>query len=124
MHVIIENTVALNTGDAAILVAIIDIIQETFGAGTRFSVFDSAPEVAAQYYPEIEFYPLTTAFLSGHVRLFGRQRKPPVQRLLSRAQRAAFRRAVDDSVAGREVRRSVFLDRRVKRTSLSICRPI
>lgn len=114
MHVIIENTVALNTGDAAILVAIIGIVQETFGADTRISVFDSAPEVASQYYPEISFYPLTTAFLSGHVRLFGRQRKPPVQRLLSRAQRAAFRRAVDDSIAGREIRRSVFLDRRVQ----------
>ena len=46
MHVIIENTVALNTGDAAILVAIIDIVRETFGPQTRISVFDGEPEVA------------------------------------------------------------------------------
>ena len=112
MHVIIENTVALNTGDAAILVAIIDIVQETFGADTRISVFDSAPDVARVYYPDIRFYPLTTALLSGHVHLFGRQWKTPLQRLLRRAQRAAFRQAVVDRRAGRGDRRSVLLDAR------------
>lgn len=113
MHVIIENTVALNTGDAAILVAIIDIVRAALGAETRFSVFDSAPEVARRYYPELDFHPLTTSLLSGHVRLFGRPRKTPVRRLLSQAQRAAFQRAIEDRLAGRPVRRSILLDARV-----------
>jgi colanic acid/amylovoran biosynthesis protein len=113
MHVIVENTVALNTGDAAILVAIIDIVRETFGAQTRISVFDSAPATAARYYPEIEFHPLTTSFLSGHVPLLGRKRKTPLQRPLASAQRAAFRRALEDAVAGRAVRRSLLLDARI-----------
>lgn len=115
MHVIIENTVALNTGDAAILVAIIDIVRETFGTDTRISVFDSAPDVASRYYPEIRFYPLTTSLLSGHLRLFGRQWKTPFRRLLSRAQRTAMRNAIDGMVAdATTVRGSVFLDARAR----------
>jgi colanic acid/amylovoran biosynthesis protein len=113
MHIVIENTVALNTGDAAILMAIIDIVRETFGADTRISVFDSAPQVAARYYPDIRFHPLTTSFLSGKLRLFGRPRKTPVHSLLSQAQRSAFRRVIDDMAAGRPCRPSPVLDRRV-----------
>ncbi|AXQ28866.1 polysaccharide pyruvyl transferase [Solimonas sp. K1W22B-7] len=109
MHVIIENTVALNTGDAAILVAIIDIVRETFGPDTRISVFDSAPEVAARHYPELQFHPLTTSFLSGTVRLFGRTWKTPLRRLLARAQQWAFRRAIASSLTGSEVRPSLLL---------------
>lgn len=111
MHVVIENTVALNTGDAAILVAIIDIVRETFGPQTRISVFDSAPELAAAHYPDIRFHRLTSSYLTGHVRMFGRPRKTPLQRLLSHAQRAAFRRAVDARAAGKEIRPSLLLDR-------------
>ncbi len=109
MHVIIENTVALNTGDAAILVAIIDIVRETFGADTRVSVFDSAPDVAAAHYPDIEFHPLTTQFLSGQVRLFGRLRKTPLRRWLARRQLAAFAAAIDTVRAGGEPAPSVWL---------------
>jgi len=112
MHVIIENTVALNTGDAAILVAIIDIVRETFGPDTRISVFDGEPEVAAVHYPDIRFYPLTWSYLSGHVRLFGKPRKTAFKRLISLVQRKAFRRAIDDLVAGRKPRPSSFLDKR------------
>lgn len=111
MHVIIENTVALNTGDAAILVAIIDIVRETFGAQTRISVFDSAPELAAAHYPDIEFHALTWNYLSGNVRLFGRERKTAVRRLVSLLQRTAFRRAIDARVAGRRIEPSLFLER-------------
>lgn len=112
MHVIIENTVALNTGDAAILVAIIDIVRETFGPQTRISVFDGEPELAAAHYPDIEFHPLTWSYLGGLVRVFGRPRKTAFKRLISLVQRSAFRRAIDDHVAGRAVRGSPFLDRR------------
>ena len=114
MHIVIENTVASNTGDAAILVAIIDIVRETFGADARISVFDSAPQVAARYYPDIRFYPLTTSFLSGKLRLFGRPRKTPLHPLVSRTQRRAFRRAIDDMAAGRPCRWSPVLDERVQ----------
>lgn len=110
MHIVINNTVALNTGDAAILAAIIDILRETFGADTRFSVLDSAPEVAARLYPGITFHPLTTSFLSGHLRLFGKPRKTPLRRAVAWRQRAAFRRAVGEALAGREVQASAWLD--------------
>jgi colanic acid/amylovoran biosynthesis protein len=93
MHVIIENTVALNTGDAAILVAIIDIVRETFGADTRISVCDSEPQVAARLYPELSFHPLVTATLSGDVHLFGRAWRTPLRRWLAKRQRAAWQHA-------------------------------
>lgn len=113
MHVVIENTVALNTGDAAILVAIIDIVRETFGRDTRISVFDSEPEVAARYYPDLSFHPLVTSLLSGRIRLFGRTWKTPLQRPLQRAQRAALHRAVADAAAGRPPAGSLLLEPRV-----------
>lgn len=114
MHVVVENTVALNTGDAAILVAIIEIVRETFGADTRISVFDSAPDVASRHYPEFQFHPLTTSYLSGALRLFGRTRKRhPLRRLVARFQRAAFRRAIADVLAGRDVRPSLLLSQGV-----------
>jgi colanic acid/amylovoran biosynthesis protein len=95
MHVIIENTVALNTGDAAILVAIIDIVRETFGADTRISVCDSEPQVAARLYPELSFHPLMTATLSGDLHLFGRSWRTPLRRWLAKRQRTAWQRATD-----------------------------
>ena len=113
MHVVIDNTVALNTGDAAILVAIVDIVRETFGPDTRFSVLDSEPAVAARLYPELRFHPLSTAFLSGRLRLFGRARKTALRRLVARLERAAFRRAIDEVAAGRTPRPSALLDPRV-----------
>ncbi|RCS22210.1 colanic acid biosynthesis glycosyl transferase [Phyllobacterium salinisoli] len=63
MKIIIENTVCLNTGDAAILLAIRHILKSTWGEDLRFMVFDSQPAVAARLYPEkdypdIEFYKL------------------------------------------------------------------
>lgn len=113
MHVVIENTVALNTGDAAILVAIIDIVRETFGADTRISVFDSEPAVAARLYPDMCFHPRTTGFLSGRLNVLGRLRKTPLRRLAARLQRAAFRRALDETAAGQAPRPSRLLDPRV-----------
>jgi colanic acid/amylovoran biosynthesis protein len=95
MHVIIENTVALNTGDAAILVAIIDIVRETFGADTRVSVCDSEPQVAARLYPELSFHPLMTATLSGDLHLFGRSWRTPLRRWLAKRQRANWQHATD-----------------------------
>lgn len=51
MKVVVENTVCLNTGDAAILLAIRHILQSAFGEGLQFSVFDTQPKVAERLYP-------------------------------------------------------------------------
>jgi colanic acid/amylovoran biosynthesis protein len=76
MHVVVENTVCLNTGDAAILIAIRKIIHLALGAGTRIYVFDSDPEAAARLYgrdryPDLEFRKLPSEaifkrFYEGH----------------------------------------------------------
>lgn len=56
MKVVVENTVCLNTGDAAILLAIRHILKTLLGEAVDFVVFDSQPEVAARLYPK-EHYP-------------------------------------------------------------------
>ncbi|MEL6578179.1 MAG: polysaccharide pyruvyl transferase family protein [Cyanobacteria bacterium J06621_12] len=53
MKIIISNTVILNGGDAAILDSIIKILQSAFGTETEFVVYDSQPETASIYYPEL-----------------------------------------------------------------------
>src|SRR5262249_26086042 len=55
MRVVITNVVALNGGDAAILLAAIQVLRAAFGADTQFVLFDSQPEVAERLYPELEF---------------------------------------------------------------------
>lgn len=60
MRIIVENTVCLNSGDAAILLAIRHILTRVYGPDTRFVVFDSQPDVAARlyprsHYPDLEF---------------------------------------------------------------------
>ncbi|MEK1891395.1 MAG: polysaccharide pyruvyl transferase family protein [Phyllobacterium sp.] len=55
MKIIVENTVCLNTGDAAILLAIRHIVRKVAGEDLRFYVFDSQPEVAARLYPANEY---------------------------------------------------------------------
>ncbi|WP_085028555.1 polysaccharide pyruvyl transferase family protein [Ensifer aridi] len=56
MKVVVENTVCLNTGDAAILLAIRHILKSVVKDKLEFLVFDSQPEVAARLYPK-EQYP-------------------------------------------------------------------
>jgi colanic acid/amylovoran biosynthesis protein len=55
MKIIVENTVCLNTGDAAILLAIRHILRTVWGEDLQFQVFDSQPEVAARLYPSSEY---------------------------------------------------------------------
>jgi colanic acid/amylovoran biosynthesis protein len=56
MKIVVENTVCLNTGDAAILLAIRHILKSILGEAAEFLVFDSQPEVAARLYSK-EQYP-------------------------------------------------------------------
>ena len=52
MKVVVENTVILNGGDAAIQVATVRILQAAFGPDIEIVFFDSQPEVAGRHYPE------------------------------------------------------------------------
>ncbi|TPI49162.1 polysaccharide pyruvyl transferase family protein [Mesorhizobium sp. B2-9-1] len=68
MKVVIENTVCLNTGDAAILLAIRHILRSIVGGDVQFLVFDSQPDVAARLYPkkdypDLEFHKLLSESL-------------------------------------------------------------
>lgn len=56
MNIIVENTVCLNTGDAAILLAIRHILKSIVDGDASLVVFDSQPDVAARLYPP-ERYP-------------------------------------------------------------------
>jgi len=55
MKILITNTVALNGGDAAILLAIIELLRREFGEDTEFVIYDSQPEIAGRYYPDLTF---------------------------------------------------------------------
>lgn len=54
MKVVITNTVLLNGGDAAILIAIMRHVRSVFGEDTEIVVADTQPELASAYYPEFE----------------------------------------------------------------------
>ena len=56
MKIVVENTVCLNTGDAAILFGIQKVLETAFGQAISIQVFDSQPDVAARLYPK-ENYP-------------------------------------------------------------------
>ncbi len=53
MKILITNTVALNGGDAAILLSIVDILSLEFGDDTEFIIYDSQPDIASKYYPQL-----------------------------------------------------------------------
>jgi colanic acid/amylovoran biosynthesis protein len=55
MKILITNTVALNGGDAAILLSIINLLKSQFGQETEFIIYDSRPEIAKRYYPKLNF---------------------------------------------------------------------
>ncbi len=54
MKVLITNTVALNGGDAAILLSVIEMLQSEFGSDTQVIVFGSQPEDVMNCYPELD----------------------------------------------------------------------
>ncbi len=58
---LITNCVLLNTGDAAILDAILDRLRAALGDDTEFDIADSQPEVARRHYPELSIRPLINA---------------------------------------------------------------
>lgn len=70
MRVVITNSVALNGGDAAILLGEMKLLRAAFGEDTRFAVVDNQPDVAKRHYPELDFHPLW------HVQATQRARRP------------------------------------------------
>ncbi len=55
MKIVLSNTVALNTGDAAILKGIIKIVNYRFGDNCEFIIYDLQPKIAKRYYPGLQF---------------------------------------------------------------------
>lgn len=55
MKIVITNIVALNGGDAAILLGMIKAFQRTFGENIEIIAFASHPEVCAKLYPNIKW---------------------------------------------------------------------
>lgn len=58
MRVVITNVVALNGGDAAILVAIVKLLRLAFGDGIEIVVLDPQAEAAQRYLPDLAFQPM------------------------------------------------------------------
>lgn len=57
MKIAITNMVALNTGDAAILVATVDILRAVAGSNLDVTVFDPQASAAKRYYSDFDFRP-------------------------------------------------------------------
>jgi colanic acid/amylovoran biosynthesis protein len=106
MLIAIENTVCLNAGDAAILLALMRELRSAFGEATRFVVFDADPEASARYFPGIEFRPQVSSLLTVPrlpARIFGRSWAIRLRRNAERLLRAEFARVVRAAGRGREV---------------------
>ncbi|WP_082496486.1 polysaccharide pyruvyl transferase family protein [Aminobacter sp. DSM 101952] len=119
--VIVENTVCLNTGDAAILLAIRHILKTAYAGELRFQVFDSQPEVASrlyprQAYPDIEIRKLLSESIFKYPYDDNRLKnlaKPIYNRLaLSALRHYGKSRALDDAMFGAEDRRSLDMYRK------------
>ncbi|MDX1559707.1 MAG: polysaccharide pyruvyl transferase family protein [Marinobacter sp.] len=54
-QIVISNIVSLNTGDAAILWGMFQVLRARYGEDARFIVFDKSAKAAAKYYPWAEF---------------------------------------------------------------------
>jgi colanic acid/amylovoran biosynthesis protein len=121
MHVVVENTVCLNTGDAAILIAIKEILKRTLGIEPKIYVFDSNPEVSERLYQEQKYASLEfRKLLSEQVFKYehGRQR---LKNLAKKALNKIRFEAIGQLGRGRKTLAKLVLDRE-SRKSLDIYR--
>ncbi|WP_369068612.1 polysaccharide pyruvyl transferase family protein [Kineococcus terrestris] len=89
MHVHVLGTVALNGGDAAILVAQRDVLREQW-PGARVTASDTHPEAAGHYLPDVEFVPfLLPALVEAATELPERTRRAAVRVACARVKAAA-----------------------------------
>jgi colanic acid/amylovoran biosynthesis protein len=58
MKIVITNTAVLNTGDAAILFATMEILRQAFEEPLEIIVYDQQAEAAGRYYPDLRFQPV------------------------------------------------------------------
>ncbi len=76
MKITVTNNIALNGGDAAILLGMIKALKQRFGNDTEFIVTCTYPDICAQIYPDIRWRTVigreadTTQF--NHIRIIGR----------------------------------------------------
>src|SRR5882724_10530380 len=104
MKIVVENTVCLNTGDAAILLAIRHILKAVVGDAPHFFVFDSQPEVAVRLYPkkdypDLEFHKLLSESMFRYS--YGRGLKHLLKPYYNRLVLQVLRRFGADSAVGR-----------------------
>jgi colanic acid/amylovoran biosynthesis protein len=107
MLIAIENSVSLNGGDAAILLALIDQLRGAFGPDTRIVVFDSDPEVASRYFPGISFRPQVAQLMRVPelpASVFGRRWAVRLRRNAERLLHAEVMRVLRAAARGRPAR--------------------
>lgn len=56
VKILITNTMMSNSGDAAILLALVNILRNIFGKNTNIVIFDGQPDIARRYYPNLIFW--------------------------------------------------------------------
>lgn len=90
VRVVVVNAVALNTGDAAILMGLVGALREAFGSRLTVQVADDQPATAAALYPELEFvagFDARTPGESGLARSVRRRRLEVAMWLMERSPR-------------------------------------
>jgi colanic acid/amylovoran biosynthesis protein len=108
MNVLILNTVALNGGDGAILLALLEGLRERLGPTASFIVHEAQPEVATRYYPSVAFRPTAWSAL-GHFETSrtGEWRRRAVARALLAAARGGLVGALAQRVLPPALRRTL-----------------
>lgn len=97
MKILLANTVALNGGDAAMMVAAHRVLRRRFGDEAEIVVQDDRADVAARYFPEVRFRaPLLDRSRRGLAARLDRARLTAARRGASGMARAAERQALDD----------------------------
>lgn len=107
LNVLLTNNATLNTGDAAILLGTMRILEHAYGQPIRYTVRDQQPEVAERHYPEICFRPWP------HHNMWRPPPVPRIGRVLRRANRARYEVGIWAAADGRPGR---FLLTRAERT--------
>ena len=106
MKVAITNTAMSNGGDAAICLAIVDVVRRVMGEDTEITLVDPLADVMRRYYPEFRilqaahFVPSRT--FRGRLRRFGRliNKLRPWRLRLSEALQPLVGRALSDCLLG------------------------
>jgi len=92
MKVVITNTATLNTGDAAILIATVEILRQAVGPELGVVIHDHQPEDARRYYPYFDFHPLLFDLLGEDNGKWGRKLSMLKVLLAAALWRSPFRR--------------------------------